>query len=84
LVQIRDEAHRFGIEYHRKLRRKRSLKSALEDIPGIGPVRRKALLKHFGSVKRLRESPAEEIAAAIEVSMSFAQGLKDHLSSKGL
>lgn len=81
LVQIRDEAHRFGIEYHRKLRKKRSLKSALEDIPGIGPVRRKALLKHFGSVKRLKESTAEEIAAAIEVSLPFARGLKERLES---
>jgi len=79
LVQVRDEAHRFGIEYHRKLRRKRTLASVLEEIPGIGPVRRKALLKRFGSVKRLRESPAEEIAAAIAVSLSFAQGVKDRL-----
>ena len=81
LVQIRDEAHRFGIEYHRKLRKKRGLKSALEEIPGIGPARRKALLKHFGSVKRLKESPAEEIAAAIEVSLSFAEGIKARLES---
>jgi excinuclease ABC subunit C len=79
LVQIRDEAHRFGIEYHRKLRKKRSLTSALEEISGIGPLRRKVLLKHFGSVKRLREGSVEEIAAVIKVSLSFAQTLKEQL-----
>lgn len=62
LQQIRDEAHRTAITYHRKLRSKKTIKSALEDIPGIGPKKRSILLKHFGSIKKLREASPEEIA----------------------
>ncbi len=62
LQQIRDEAHRTAISYHRKLRTKKTVKSALEDIPGIGPKKRSLLLKHFGSIKKLREATPEEIA----------------------
>jgi len=61
LERLRDEAHRFAITYHRKLRSKASLRSSLEDIPGIGPARRKALLKHFGSLKRIREASLETL-----------------------
>ena len=64
LVRIRDEAHRFGISYHRKLRNSASLKTGLEELPGIGPTRRKKLLTHFGSLTRLRQASAEEIADA--------------------
>lgn len=60
--RIRDEAHRFAIEYHRELRGKAMKASALDDIPGVGPKRKKALLKAFGSVRRLSEASAEEIA----------------------
>jgi excinuclease ABC subunit C len=64
LVQrIRDEAHRFAITYHRGVRSKTGLKSALDEIPGIGPKRKKALLRKFGSVKAIREASVEEIAA---------------------
>ena len=64
LVQrIRDEAHRFGIIHHRTLRGKASLHSRLEEIPGIGPARRKELLKAFGSLKAIREASPEELAA---------------------
>jgi excinuclease ABC subunit C len=62
LARIRDEAHRFAITFHRKLRRERNLKSVLEEIPGIGAGRRRALLRHFGSLRRVREAAAEEIA----------------------
>ncbi|HVP68934.1 MAG TPA: excinuclease ABC subunit UvrC [Anaeromyxobacteraceae bacterium] len=62
LVRIRDEAHRFAVEFHRKLRRARNLESVLEEIPGIGEGRRRALLRHFGSLKRVREASLEEIA----------------------
>jgi len=62
LVRLRDEAHRFAIEFHRKLRRARTLRSGLDEIPGIGDLRRKALLRHFGSLRRVREATAEEIA----------------------
>ncbi len=61
LERLRDEAHRFAITYHRKLRKKATLKSSLEDIPGIGPGRRKQLLKHFGSLKKIKESSLDEL-----------------------
>jgi excinuclease ABC subunit C len=61
LERLRDEAHRFAISYHRKLRLRAGLRSSLEDIPGVGPGRRKALLKHFGSLKRIREASLEEL-----------------------
>lgn len=64
LVQrVRDEAHRFGIIHHRNLRGKASIHSQLEDIPGIGPARRKALLKAFGSLKAIRQASREELLA---------------------
>ena len=62
LVRIRDEAHRFAITYNRELRRRARLRSALDDIEGIGPVKRRALLRHFGSLKRIREASVEDIA----------------------
>jgi excinuclease ABC subunit C len=64
LVQrIRDEAHRFAITYHRDVRKKAGIRSALDEIPGVGPKRKKALLRKFGSVKAIREATVEEIAA---------------------
>jgi len=62
LARLRDEAHRFAIVFHRQLRRTRNLTSVLEDIPGVGAGRRRALLRHFGSLKRVRQATAEEIA----------------------
>jgi len=62
LQRIRDEAHRFAISYNRKLRSRRTLQSQLEEIPGVGPGRQKALLSHFGSVRAIRKAPPEEIA----------------------
>jgi len=62
LQQIRDEAHRTAITYHRQLRTKKTIRSSLDDIPGIGPKKRASLLKHFGSIKKLKEATAEEIA----------------------
>ncbi|GIL26528.1 excinuclease ABC subunit UvrC [Actinocatenispora comari] len=62
LQRVRDEAHRFAITYHRQRRSKRMTTSALDDVPGLGEVRRKALLRQFGSVKRLRSARVEEIA----------------------
>ena len=61
--QVRDEAHRFAITFHRELRGKGMTSSILDEVPGLGPVRKKALMKHFKSFKRLREAPLEEIAA---------------------
>ncbi len=79
LKRVRDEAHRFAISYHRKLRSKRTVKSELDDIPGIGPARRNALLKHFGSVKKIKEATVEEISAVRGVPKKLAQFILDHL-----
>jgi excinuclease ABC subunit C len=65
LQRVRDEAHRFAITYHREKRSKSMTVSALDSIPGLGQVRRKALLTHFGSLKRLRAASAEQIAADV-------------------
>ncbi len=61
LQQIRDEAHRFAITYHKKLREKRNLMSILDEIPGVGPARKKALLKHFGSLKGVKSASTEDL-----------------------
>jgi excinuclease ABC subunit C len=71
--RLRDEAHRFAIEYHRTLRGKAMTASVLDDIPGVGPKRRKALVKAFGSVKRLRTATVEEIAAVPGVPRAVAE-----------
>lgn len=59
---FRTEAHRFAIEYHRSLRSKSQIKSVLDDIEGIGPVRRKALMRHFGEIQKIAEAPVEALA----------------------
>jgi excinuclease ABC subunit C len=85
LVQrIRDEAHRFAITYHRDVRGKRALRSELDDVPGIGPGRKKALLKRFGSVRRLREASVEEVASVPGISRELAERLKAHLAREGM
>jgi len=77
LVQrIRDEAHRFAITYHRSVRGKSSIQSALDTIPGVGPKRKKALLKKFGSVRGIREAAVEEIAATIGFTAALAEKVK--------
>ena len=82
LQMLRDEAHRFALQKHRKLRDKRTLTSGLDTIPGIGPSRRIALLKTFGSIQRIREAKIEEIAAVKGISDKMAADLKDHLKKK--
>jgi excinuclease ABC subunit C len=85
LVQrIRDEAHRFAITYHRDVRGKRALRSELDDVAGIGPGRKKALLKRFGSVRRIREASVEEVAATPGISRDLAERLKSHLAREGM
>jgi excinuclease ABC subunit C len=77
LVQrLRDEAHRFAITYHRNLRNKRTVKSALDELPGVGPKRKRELLKVFGSAKRVREAPVEQIAAVPGIGRSLAEKIK--------
>ncbi len=80
LVQrIRDEAHRFAITFHRQVRGKSSIQSALDTIPGIGPRRKKALLKKFGSVKAIREADVDEIAATVGFTRALAERVKAEL-----
>jgi excinuclease ABC subunit C len=80
LVQrIRDEAHRFAITAHRKRRSKLGLASQLEEIPGIGPARRKALLSHFGSIDAIRQASAEDLRAVPGLPTNVAETVKDHL-----
>ncbi len=81
LVRIRDEAHRFAITYNRELRRRARLRSILDDIEGIGPVRRRALLRHFGSLKRIREASVEEIAAVNGLNRDLAAEVRRHLDA---
>jgi excinuclease ABC subunit C len=85
LVQrIRDEAHRFAITYHRSVRGKRALASVFDEVPGIGPARKKALLKRFGSVRRIRDASVEELAATPGVGRAAAERLKSHLAREGM
>jgi excinuclease ABC subunit C len=82
LVQrIRDEAHRFAVSYHRELRRKASVRSTFDDLPGVGPVRRSALLRTFGSAKRIREAPLEQLAAVPGIGPVLASRIKAHLEA---
>ena len=82
LVQrLRDEAHRFAITYHRDLRAKRAIRSAFDDLPGVGPKRKRELLKVFGSIKRVREAPVEQIAAVPGISRALAERIKATLEA---
>jgi len=77
LARIRDESHRFAITYHRKLREKRILKSEIDDITGIGEVRKKALLRHFGSVEKIKHATVKELAAVKGMSKKAAEEISE-------
>ncbi len=77
--RIRDEAHRFAITYHRQLRGKASRASVLDDIPGVGPKRKKALMKHFGTVKAIRAASVAELSEVEGISQGVAQEIVQHL-----
>ena len=77
LVQrIRDEAHRFAVTYHQKVRSRRAVRSILDDIAGVGPARKRALLRKFGSVRAMQEAPVEELAAVGGVGSALAERIK--------
>jgi excinuclease ABC subunit C len=90
LARIRDEAHRFANTFHRDRRTKQSLRSELDDIPGIGATRRQRLLKHFGSVRAVRQASVEDLAkapgmnrkAAEQVAKYFAEAMAEHVESE--
>jgi excinuclease ABC subunit C len=79
MQRIRDEAHRFAITYHRKVRTRQTIISQLDGIPGIGPKRRSALLKHFGSIEAIRAASEEELAAVPSMTRKAAEQLKGSL-----
>ena len=80
LVQrIRDEAHRFAITYHRDVRSKRGIRSALDEVPGVGPKRKKALLRKFGSVKAVKEATVDEIASTPGFTRAVAEKVLEAL-----
>jgi excinuclease ABC subunit C len=82
LQRIRDEAHRFAITYHRQKRSRRLSVSVVEDIPGVGPTRRKALMRTFGSLSRLRKATVEELASVPGISAELAGAIAAHLASE--
>ncbi len=79
LQRIRDEAHRFGITYHRKVRSERTFKSVLDEIPGIGPKRKQALIKHFGSVRAISAASVEELTAIDGMTRDAALKVKEYI-----
>src|SRR5579872_636623 len=81
--RIRDEAHRFGITYHRKLRSNRTFKSVLDEIPGIGPRRKQALMKHFGSVKAISAASIDDLAALDGMTRDAAEKVKEYIGRMG-
>jgi excinuclease ABC subunit C len=83
LQRIRDEAHRFAITHHRSRRSKSMVESLLDDVPGLGEVRRRTLLKHFGSLKRLREAEVEDIAQVPGIGTLTATAIKDAVAVAG-
>jgi excinuclease ABC subunit C len=82
LVQrIRDEAHRFAVTYHQKVRSRRAVRSILDDIAGVGPARKRALLRKFGSVRGMQGAPVEDLAAVGGVGQALAERIKQALTS---
>ncbi|TCL75203.1 excinuclease ABC subunit C [Hydrogenispora ethanolica] len=79
LQRVRDEAHRFAITYHKSLRDQRTVASSLDLVTGIGPKKKQALLKHFGSVKRIREASLEELMRVEGINAKLAESIKEQL-----
>jgi excinuclease ABC subunit C len=83
LQRVRDEAHRFAIRFHREKRSKRLQVSALDGVPGLGQARRTALIKHFGSVKKLKQASMDEISAVPGVGRRTAEAVRTALTGEG-
>ena len=75
ITRVQDEAHRFAIEYHKSLRSKAQVKSVLDDIPGVGPARRKALMRHFKSMEDVKNATVEELCEIPEIPFHIAEGI---------
>lgn len=80
LRHLRDESHRFAVQFHRRSRRSSALRSVLDGVPGVGPARRKALLRHFGSVRAVKAATAEQLAAVEGIGLRLAQQLHDAMN----
>lgn len=76
IQRVRDEAHRFAVSFHRKKRSKSAFRSALDDLPGVGPKRKKALIREFGSVKCIREASVDQLAAVDGIGPALAEQIK--------
>jgi len=81
LARVRDEAHRFAITHHKQMRRRRTLRSGLDDIPGIGPKRRRELLRAMGSLRRIRSASVEQLAAVPGMTLRAAEVVVKYLSA---
>ncbi len=82
ITRIQDEAHRFAIEYHRSLRSKSQVKSVLDDIPGVGPARRKALMRHFKSLEEIKNATAEQLLELPEMNERTAEAIVDFFAKQ--
>ena len=82
ITRIQDEAHRFAIEYHRSLRSKNQVKSVLDDIPGIGAARRKALMRRFQSLEDIRNASVDELCELPEIPRHVAEGIVTFFSKR--
>ena len=82
ITRIQDEAHRFAIEYHRSLRSKTQVKSVLDNIPGVGPARRKALMRHFKSLEEIRQASVEELMEIPEMNERTAEEIVTFFASQ--
>lgn len=80
LQRIRDEAHRFAVTYHQKIRARRAVRSALDEVAGVGPAKRRALLRRFGSVKAIGEASTEELTGVSGIGPALAGRLKQTIS----
>ncbi|MDQ3781720.1 MAG: excinuclease ABC subunit UvrC, partial [Actinomycetota bacterium] len=70
LQRVRDEAHRFAVAYHRTLRARRMTRSILDDVPGVGPTRKRSLMRRFGSIKRMREADEQDLAEVVPTAVA--------------
>ena len=82
ITRIQDEVHRFSITYHRSLRDKRTLHSILDDIPGVGEKRKKALLIKFGSVEKIKNATVEELLDTPSIDKNTAENIRNYFNNK--
>jgi excinuclease ABC subunit C len=82
LQHLRDEAHRFAVTFHRSQRKRRTLRSAISDIAGIGATRQRSLLRHFGSLKKIREASIEALLAVPGINRKVAQAVLDFFATR--